>query len=67
VKVGDLVVVTHPNLRGEHLKKGSIGVVVEVYGPTIMFAYEIVTVVFSDGFLIEGIPSKWFEVVNEDN
>ena len=67
MKPGDLVIVTRQNLRGEHLKKGSIGVVVEVFGPTPMFAYEIITVVFSDGYLIEGIPSKWFEVINEDD
>ncbi len=55
MKVGDLVV----------LKKGSCGVVIEVHGPTIMFAYEVVTVVFSDGTLMEGIPSRWFGVINE--
>ena len=67
MKPGDLVIVTHPNLRGEHLRKGSMGVVIEVHGPTIMFAFEIITVVFSDGFLIEGIPSKWFKVISEDD
>jgi hypothetical protein len=32
-----------------------------------MFAYEVVTVVFSDGTLMEGIPSRWFGVINESN
>tara|TARA_R110002074_G_scaffold381817_1_gene561147 strand:- start:410 stop:613 length:204 start_codon:yes stop_codon:yes gene_type:complete len=67
MKVGDLVMVTHPRLHGETLKKGSCGVVIEVHGPTIMFAYEVVTVVFSDGTLMEGIPSRWFGVINESN
>ena len=67
MKVGDLVVVVHPKLHGETLKKGSCGVITEVHGPTIMFAYEVVTVVFSDGVTIEGIPSRWFEVINENN
>lgn len=64
VKVGDLVVIVHPSLRGR-LKKDSYGVVTEVYGPTIMFAYEVISVVFSDGVLLEGMPSRWFEVINE--
>jgi hypothetical protein len=64
VKVGDLVRVVHPRLRG-HLQEGSYGVVTEVHGPTIMFAYEVISVVFSDGKLLEGIPSRWFEVMNE--
>jgi hypothetical protein len=65
VKVGDLVKITHPNLRGYLLQEGSYGFVTEVYGPTIMFAYEVISVVFSDGTLLEGIPSRWFEVMNE--
>lgn len=64
MKVGDLVIVVHPNLRG-HLKKDSYGVITEVYGPTLMFAYEVISVVFSDGTFLEGIPSRWFEVINE--
>lgn len=64
MKVGDLVVVVHPNLRG-HLKKDSYGVVTEVHGPTMMFAYEVISVIFSDGTYFEGMPSRWFEVLNE--
>ena len=64
MKVGDLVVVVHPNLRG-HLKKDSYGVVTEVHGPTMMFAYELISVIFSDGTYFEGMPSRWFEVLNE--
>jgi len=64
VKVGDLVIIVHPKLSGQ-LKKGSHGVITEVYGPTLMFAYEVISVVFSDGSLLEGIPSRWFKVMNE--
>ena len=64
MKVGDLVKVVHPKLRGP-LQEGSYGVVIEVHGPTIMFAYEVISVVFSDGTPLEGIPSRWFEVMNE--
>jgi len=64
VKVGDLVKVVHPELRGQ-LQEGSYGVETEVHGPTIMFAYEVISVVFSDGTPLEGIPSRWFEVISE--
>lgn len=64
MKVGDLVIVVHPNLRG-HLKKDSYGIVTEVHDPTPMFAHEVITVIFSDGTLLEDVPSRWFEVMNE--
>ena len=64
MKVGDLVIIVHPRLNGQ-LKKGSYGVITECHGPTTMFPYEVISVVFSDGALIEGIPSRWFEVINE--
>ena len=64
MKVGDLVVIVHPSLRGQ-LKKDSYGVITEVHGPTMMFAYEVISVIFSDGTYLEGIPSRWFEVLNE--
>lgn len=64
MKVGDLVIIVHPSLRG-HLKKDSYGVITEVHGPTMMFAYEVISVIFADGTYLEGIPSRWFEVLNE--
>lgn len=64
MKVGDLVKVIHSKLGGP-LRKDSTGVIVNVKPPTLMFAYEVISVVFSDGSVLEDMPSRWFEVISE--
>ena len=64
MKIGDLVKVIHTKL-GSPLEEGATGVVVSISEPTMMFAYEVVSVAFSSGAILEDMPSRWFEVISE--